>query len=168
MQIKNNSVGLKISSGNIVLRPLKKGDYKSFLDFSIEYDNCEIPIDDFVSLQASKEFEFIMSGKLWLYLFEKQTQNRFEVGEILGYAEITQTANQNTAEVGYYIKKSKRNNGNGRKILAMAIEVIKNMSYETVVATASQENHHSVALLKSANFTVEKSENEKIVAYLNL
>ncbi len=154
-------IGLSAKFENLVLKQLKKTDYKSFLEFSKEYDKYEIPLEEYLQLQASKEFLFLQCGKLTCYLFEKQTDNRFESGEIVGYFEITPNEQEErTSEVGYYIKESKRKQGYAKKMLGMAIALCEKMEYEMLMARVSVSNLASVAVLKSGGFVFEANGEE--------
>lgn len=170
MNGKTGGGGLVFKNGNLTLKPIKKLDYKAFCDFSISYDQTTLTLDEFLEVWASKEFLFLQTGKLWLYLFEKQNENKFDAGEIVGYVEVTPNAeNENIAEIGYFIKKSKRNLGYAKKMLSMAVEVCKFMEFETLMAKVDAENIYSISVLKNANFEIcEKLQAETFFAKLKM
>ncbi len=156
---------------NLILKPLKKLDYKAFVDFSKEYDGKVVSVDEFSEIQASKEFLFLQTGKLWLYLFEKRTQNRFDAGELIGYVEITPNAeSENVAEVGYFVNESKRGCGYGKIMLKMALQTCAYMEFEMLTASVEVSNAPSVAVLKSAGFEFqdEKQDGSKASAFLKM
>lgn len=171
MQRGKTAIGLTAKSDNLILKPIKKSHYKEFLKFSTEYDGYQIPLEEFCEMQASKEIAFMQCGKLDLYLFEKQTDNRFEVGEIVGYIQITaEKEGDDCAEIGYFIKNSKRGQGLGKIILKMAIAICGNIEFSRLIAKVEKSNLESIAILKSANFTIEEmpENREYLFAFLNI
>lgn len=170
MNVKTGGGGLISKNGNLTLKPIKKLDYKAFCDFSVAYDKMALTLEEFLEVWASKEFLFLQTGKLWLYLFEKQTEIKFDAGEIVGYVEVTPNLEmENTAEIGYFVKKSKRNLGYAKKMLSMALEVCKFMEFETLTAKVDAGNAPSISILKNANFEIsEKQQDETIFAKLKV
>lgn len=150
MSVKNGG-GLRVCEGNLQLKTLKKLNYKAFRDFSVLSRFGEVELSEYLEIYSGKEFLFMQTGKLWLYLFEKTSDLQFSDSVILGYAEIT-PCGEDVLEVGYFISPQYRKSGYGKKILQMAIKVCKNLDCKKITARVDSKNFPSVAILQGEGF----------------
>lgn len=92
--------------------------------------------------------------------------------ELVGMVDIRHYLNdillKSGGHIGYSVRKSKRNQGNGKKILNLGLEECKKIGLKKVLLTCNKNNISSKKVIENNNGLLEKEENNKLYYWIEI